>query len=406
MKRFASWIILAAALAAGCGKAPVDEAKVEAYNRWHLTRAKVLVSLGRKQLGVGEMDKALASASEALKLKEDYTEARVLLGKVLIEKGQYAHAIAQLRRCTKEQPESSRCAYLLGVALERHGMLQEALDSYLLAEQLDDKDFHPVVAAGEVMVSLGQVQRAQEHVEGFIGKTVRDDPALYELAGRIASMRQEHERAARHFLAACDLAPGTTSYQELLGRSQMAAGRYAEAAETFGQLGDVEDYQAPAWVYSMLGQCHMALDNPNRARTAFDQAAKMNGNSPEVWCDLARAELANGDAGRAVLSAREALQQDKNHLDGTLLLAFSLMRTQQNAGAIRILSAASVKHPKSTMVHCLLGKAYAADGKLAKATESYREALRLDPRNAAARELLKAARQNGREVSSSDETNQ
>jgi Flp pilus assembly protein TadD len=405
MKRSA-WIILAAALAAGCGEAPVDEAKVEAYNRWHLTRAKVLVSLGRKQLYVGELDKALASANEALALKKDYTDARVLLGKTLIEKGQYAYAIAQLKQCTKEQPESSRCAYLLGVAMERHGMLQEALDSYLLAEQLDDKDFHPVVAAGEVMVSLGQVQRAQEHVETFIGRTLRDDPALYELAGRIASMRKEHDRAARHFLAACDLAPEAMTYRQLLGRSQMAAGRYAEAAETFGQLTQAEDHEAPAWTYSMLGQCHMALDNPNRARTAFDQAAKMNGNSPEVWCDLARAELANGDVKRAVLSAREALQQDKNHLDGTLLLAFSLMRTQQNAEATRVLSAASTKHPKSTMVHCLLGKAYAAEGQHAKANRSYREALRLDPQNAAARELLKAADRNGREVSSTDATNQ
>jgi predicted Zn-dependent protease len=188
------------------------------------------------------------------------------------------------------------------------------------------------------------------------------------------------------------MAPKNPHYRELLGKSQMSAGDYAEAAETFDRLVGMEEYDAPSWVYSMLGQCHMALSNPNRARTAFSSAAQRNRNSPEVWCDLARAELAGGEARRAVLSAREALRKDGRHLDASLLLGYALIRSSQANEAVSELSRAAVRHPQSSMIHCLLGKAHAAAGDLDKAKGCYAEAIRLDPENNAARELLKEAR--------------
>ena len=391
MKRWISLTMLAALLAGGCGEKPVSEAKVDAYKRWNLTRAKVLVSLGEKQLSVGELDKARKTAGEALQLSEDFVDARLLMGKILIEQGHYSYAISQLELCRKQDPERPSCSYLLGVARERHGLLDEALESYLQAQKLDPESFHPVAAAGEVLVQLGQIERAQEHVDTFLARTVQDDASLYELAGRIATMRGQDDRAVRHFRSACDLAPDTPGYREMLGRAQMAGGFHAEAAETFHRLCKMDNYQPPAWVYSMLGQCHMTLDNPNRARTAFSSAAKLNAHSPEVWCDLARAELAGGETARAVLSAREALRKDGKNLDGALLLGYALLRSSQAKDAIRELSRAAMQHPKSSMVHCLLGKAHAAAGEPDKAKGCYAEAIRLDPRNVAARELLKDA---------------
>jgi predicted Zn-dependent protease len=396
MKRWIVLVIWAACFAAGCGEKPVKEAKVEAYDRWNMTRAKVLVSLGEKQLKVGELKKARKTATEALQLRDDYTDARILLSKVLIEQGHYSHAISQLEICEKQDPERPSCPYLLGVAQERHGLLDKALESYLRAQQLDPQSYHPVVAAGEAMVLLGQVKRAQEHVDTFLAKTLEDDASLYELAGRIAMMRGEDARAGRHFRSACDMAPENPHYREMLGKSQMAAGSYHEAAETFHRLTKMEEYEPPAWVYSMLGQCHMALNNPNRARTAFSHASRSNSHSPEVWCDLARAELACGENRRAVLSAREALRRDQKHLDASLLLGYSLLRSKETKDAVTELSRAAMQHPRSSMVHCLLGKAHAAAGQIDKAKGCYAEALRLDPENTAARELLKEARKPAR----------
>jgi cytochrome c-type biogenesis protein CcmH/NrfG len=49
------------------------------------------------------------------------------------------------------------------------------------------------------------------------------------------------------------------------------------------------------------------------------------------------------------------------------------------------------------MVRCLLGRAYSAAGNGAEATRCYNEALKVEPNNAFARELLSGA--GGKEVS-------
>ena len=211
MKRWIT-ILLAPCLLAGCGTKPISEAKQEAYHRWHHTRAQVVCEVAAEQLRVGQLDLAGSKVREALALDGEYLPARILLGKVLLEKGEYIIASAQLTELAGDVPESAEIHYLLGAALEKEGRLDEALNSYRRSHQLDEKNPAPVAAVGEVLVALDRLEEAQLYMESYITPAA-SEPTLHELAGRVAMMRCQYEKAATYYEQAADIDRRNVKYR-------------------------------------------------------------------------------------------------------------------------------------------------------------------------------------------------
>ena len=386
MKR---WIIGALVLGAvtGCNMPSMKDGRADAHKRWDHARAQVLCQVGVEHLRVGQLDRACKKALEALALNEDYTPARVLLGKVCIEQGHYRAAAAELARAQVNAPNSDEIVYLLGVAQEKDGCLDEALASYRRAHSLNEANLAAVTAAAEVLVLMGRTREAQLQLESYI-HLAAEDPGVYELAGRLAMMQQEHAEAAKYYEQAADLDPGNLRYREVLAQAQFAAGEHAKAAGTLKDLSQSNQYKAPAWVYTMLGDCHMAMGRPIEARDAYQIASQQSPESAGAWANLAKAALALNDLPRAILSAKQALNLEAGRLDATLLLGYALLRNGQVDGALRLLPQAVARYPDNGTLRCLLGRAHAAAGNEAEAAQCYAAALKLEPDNQLAQALL------------------
>jgi tetratricopeptide (TPR) repeat protein len=372
----------------GCNSQSSDEAKLQAHKRWDLTRAKVIVSLANHHLEVGELEKARNKAAEAMAMCPDLVQARVVFSKALIEQGQYQRAVGELTHCCEQDPNNSETSYLLGVALERQRQPERALEAYLRAHSLDEKNLDAVVAAGEVMVSMGQSEQAYRYIQQFVNQPTLENAALFGLAGRVAMLQKEYAPAATYFQAACDLDGQNVQYVQWVGRAHLLAGNYFEAIDSFERLREDPDNQPPAWMYSMLGDSYMAIGKPHKARRIYEEAQKHNPESPRVWCDLARANLALNDTQRAILCARQGHRLDEHDLDATMMLGYSLLKSKQVRESIEVLSKAASMNESSSMLYCLLGRAYAAAGNRDKARECYRKAYRIDPQDPLAKELL------------------
>jgi len=382
-------LILAATIVVGtiAGCQNQQEAKIEAYKRWQHSRAQVVNAIGVDQLKAGQLDRAGTKAHEALALDDDYTDARLLLSKVYIEQGRYSAAITELEKVCAKSPNSYDAHYLLGVAKEKDGQLEAALDDYRKAQAINGTSIDAVMAAAEVLVTLGRIDEAGDYVESYVDKA-GDEPGMFELAGKIAMMRQNFTAAARYYQQACDFAPKNHRYAEELARSQFLCRDYAEAAATIKNLRLSKDYAPQPWLLAMLGDCCLATGKTADARDAFLAAGEIDPSSALVWANVAKAALALGDVPRAVLSARRALSIDSECLEAQLLLGYALLRNSQAVQALAVLKQTVAAHPDNGMALCLLGRAHAAAGDAPKARQCYGDALRHEPGNELAKELL------------------
>lgn len=383
-------IALVLAAAAGCSNTPnsltVSEAREEAQKRWYHTRAQMLYGVATEYFKAGQLDRSFSKCQEALALDSKYSEARILLGKVYIEQGNSPAAIVELEKVCSELPKSDEAAYLLGVAQEQDNQLDAAVVSYRKSLALQSNNLPAVKAVTEVLVRLGKTQEARSYLEGYIGQA-GNDPAMYELAGRLAVVQKDYAQGVSHFQQAHDLDPANVRYRESLGDAQFQAGSYGDAADTFGDLVKQPGYKASDSVYTRLGDCLLAADKARDARGAYTKASEMNPKNAQAWIGLAQSALKLGDATRAALSARAAVDADPTSLDAAMVLGYALLRDGKTQESITVLAQGAKDHPGNATIQCVLGRAYWAAGQADKARECYAQALRLEPENQLAREL-------------------
>ncbi|MBS3735084.1 MAG: tetratricopeptide repeat protein [Phycisphaerae bacterium] len=368
---------------------PVSKARIEANTRWNATRAQMLYGVAKEHFKVGQLDACQEKLTKALELSAECVDARLLLGKVHIERGKPAAALRELHRAMEASPRNPQAQYLLGVALEKGGRLAAALEAYRQAYALDKTDLAPVRAAAEVLVQMGQIRRAQVYIDSYLPQA-GNDPAMFEVAGRIAAMCGDDARAADAFRQALALDSENDDYRRALGRAQFRAGRYEQAVETLSDL--VASGPQPVWVSARLGDCYLALNRPDDAFDAYERAREAD-DSPALTAKLAKASLAAGRRGRAIHLAQTALSAKRDCGEAILVLGYALVADGQPHRARDLLrDAAGGAHSDDSTVWCLLGRAQAACGDEAEAVRCYTEALRRKPDNALARALLDAAR--------------
>ncbi len=378
------------ALSAGCDQRTFPEHKVEAEKRWFKSRAKVLYRVADNAFAGGKLDRALHAVNQAMALDPDFHDAKLLLARVHIGQGRHSEGAKLLRNAMAREPDCAKTAYLLGVALERGGNLEDALASYRRAHGLAENDLAPVKAAAEVLVAMGRVREAELSIESHLSKA-GEDAGMYELAGRLAMMGKDYARAAEMYQRARDLDYQNVRYMECLARARHAAEQYADAADTLDTLLTQDGYEPPTWVLLLAGDCRMVLGRAREAFDAYYTAAEQAPEKAPVWRSLSRSALAMRDAERAVQAARKAIHLEPGHVDGLLLLGYGLLRADRPGEAVAALTRAAAAHPSNGTIHCLLGRAHAMRGNEVAAVRCYRQALKVDPDNALARALLAEA---------------
>lgn len=385
MKR---WIVAVVMLVMLAGCAQEDStAHEEAMGRWSVARAGVLCGLSTEHLKVGQLESAAKSAKEALTLDPNCSNARVLLAKVYIEQGQYPQAARELKVVRDMRPSSPEVHYLLGVAREKNQNLELALASYRETLTADPTYTDAIVAIGEVMAEMQQPADALAYVEENL-PNVPNHPGMFELAGRLAMMLRDYDKAERYYRSAHDLDYQNCCYLEALAQAQYDAGRFDRAAASLRELRASPQYKDRAWVYRTLGDCLLALGQPREAHEAWFRATELDPTAAEAWAGLAKSSLLMGDFYRAITAAREALKLKDDDADAAMILGYALLRNGQADQALAVLTAASAAHPQDVTLKCLLGRAYAATGRDDQARRCYVAAFQAEPDNVVALELL------------------
>ena len=387
MKRTATLtLLLAVAVIGGCEEPGIRRA--EAYERYHQTRSLMIYGVASECFKVGDLDKAYANTVQAIGLDEDFVPARVLLAKVLLERGRYTRALKELEKAEKLAAESPEVAFLKGVAFEKLRQFPEALKCYQKARVLDEENAHYVTASAEVLVSMGKSRSALELLKT---RLLRDDgdQTVLVLAGELAILVGDPAEAAEFFQRCLDGDPKNLTVREELAKAHFFAGNYAEALIVLERLAAHPLYRDKVvWVRIMMGNSYLALKRPRQARDAYRTATVIEPKEARAWSSLAKATMALGDLNGTVRAARRALDLGGECLEATTLLGYALLRQGRAAEAKRLLAGAVSIYPKDPVLLCTLGRCYEALGRNDQAVACYENVLQSHPDNRLARALV------------------
>jgi tetratricopeptide (TPR) repeat protein len=239
----------------------------------------------------GRVDDGLAAIDEALATRPDDAPLHHSRGHVLFHAGRAGEAVAALQRALELDTARAETAYLLGLAHERHGDVQAALDSFEKAVKARPNFTDAVHDATSLAVESGAFGRALELLKPYL-ETHRDDVKAWNNAGIAFLMLNELDRAQAALKRAYKLAPNDPLVLTNYGRALTRLNRADEAAPLHRRA--LELLPGDARLLGHYGDCLLARGHVEEARTAYDSALIADPNNADARAGLERLQAMGG----------------------------------------------------------------------------------------------------------------
>lgn len=302
----------------------------------------------------GRRDDAIQVAREVIQNKPEDVDARLLLGSLLVEKGDRIESIAQLSEAVRLRPASAEAQNALGEAYRNFGDARAALTPFRKAVEIQPGFGVAQENLGAAMLETGDVAGAATHLDRAIQLLGRTDDAAdaHYLRAKVYKAHSELRQAASELEKAVSIRPGFAEAWSDLGDArrvlQDAAGSVAalERAVQLKPTDAVAQYRLGA-EYLRQDKAHLALEH-------LEQAYRVNPEDQSTLNSLQMALRADGKPEQAAAMKRKLVEllRKRDEVNQNKLKAVQL----NNEGA-----------------------ALQKQGKLAAALEKYRDASHLDP---------------------------
>jgi tetratricopeptide (TPR) repeat protein len=178
----------------------------------------------------GDKDRAVQNLIAATRTNPDLIMARLMLGDLYRESGDYNGAVSQYEVLVKLDPYTWSNFYKLGVSYQFLERLREAADSYNRALKLNPDDPNSNMNLGLVYLYLGNADDAVKYTE----RATLLDPksaAGYSNLGVALDARGEFARAEAAYRHSLDLDPDNATTLLNLGTNLIAQNKGAEAVD-------------------------------------------------------------------------------------------------------------------------------------------------------------------------------
>jgi tetratricopeptide (TPR) repeat protein len=338
----------------------------------------------------GSMPKALKHIDHSISLNDGVAKSYVLRGRILAEMGDIEGAVASLQKGREIEPDNVDASYYMGTIAERIERREEALAHYLRASELDPTNPQYAIAAAEMMMDLGDIDRAEQYLTSHAA-SYDHNAGIRQTLGHIAMMKNDPATAVRLFSEARLLAPDDQNITEDLVRAQIATGKYAEAEYNLSRLltGDQNKHRRD--LQHMRASCLMLLDRPVEAREILIRLTTDPAGSADVeaWVALGQVAYVLRDYNRVKQCAARAIAIAPGRHEGYVLKALAQRKARDFVGAKKsIQTALSISRTSDNLV--LLGMIQQDLKQHRAARLSFAEALRVNPNDPNAGPLLAA----------------
>jgi Flp pilus assembly protein TadD len=332
----------------------------------HFQLAYAYTALKRPEEAQAEYEKCIA-------VDPKMPEAQLNLGVLLLEKNP-SGALVPLRQAVELLPSQSRPRYLLGIAQERSGDLQGALESFEGAVRLDPKDVPTLIQLGRLYLKNNRPADAEGKFRMALGLEPKSTEALQGLAFSLDTGKKSGAADAyRDYLALQpqDSAARSRLVQLLVEQQQYDAALAELDKDSSGQAPTVETLRLKADIE--IGQ-----KKPEAAITTLKQAIAIAPNDAQLHGGLGRTYLETRDFANAEKELKAALQLDRNNiiywkdLSSTFYLAGDCPAT---LSTLDMIAKAETPGPGPWFIRALC---YDKLGQVLPALDAYRKFLKLD----------------------------
>jgi tetratricopeptide (TPR) repeat protein len=271
---------------------------IEHYNRGITWKAK------------GDLDRAIADYTEAIRLDPKYERAYHNRGNAWSDKGDLDRAIADYDQALQRDPKDAAPYNNRGIAWKAKGDLDRAIADYTEAIRLDPKDSDPYNNRGLAWKAKGDFDRAIADLT----EAIRLDPK-YERAyvnrGIAWSDKGDLDRAIADLTEAIRLDPANADYF-----NSRCWGRALVGKDLNGALADCNESLRlrpdDANALNSRGLVQFKLGAFDAAIADYSAAVAQNANDADSLYARGAAKLKKGDtaAGNADIAAAKAIKPD------------------------------------------------------------------------------------------------
>lgn len=363
----------------------------------------------------GDIKAAVIQLKDALSQDQNLPRARFLLGRVLLESGDPAAAIVELKKAQQlgyssdeTMPELARAM----LAAEQYPALVEAMAAVDLKDAKAAADLRTSIATA--YASQNKFSEANREVELALAK-VADFPAALLLKARIAGFerrsddalkltekvltlapkdpeawfqkgellllfKQNQSAAIEAFQKAIAIQPSHASAQSALIEMLIDRRDFKGAADQLATLRKVS--RNGGLVNYLDARLAYASGDLKKANLSIEAAQKASGDAVPIMQLAGAIQLDNGALLQAERSLSKALSLQPGRLPVRLLLARAEIRMGQPAKAIATLQPA-IASGAVAAAQALAGEAYLALGDAERSRSSFAAAVALDPSDSA-----------------------
>ncbi len=352
------------------------------------------------------VEERLTAAREALLSAAGNPDADPLeLGRLYGNTGKVFHAhhvfpVAEAcyQNAAELDPKEPLWAYLRAIIYADTARLPEARSEYARVLELAPYHALAILRLARVHLELGDGADAEKlladlHREGDLGAPI------HAALGKVATTRDSHAEAARHYQAALAAQPRASRLHHPLALAYRRLGEIEKAREHAALggpvklivpdpiLAEMESHSVSSQMFLTAGAQAVKAERFDQAEKAFRDAIAANPENKRAHLNLAVVLARRGELDAAEQSAREALRLDPEYGFAYFNLGTIYESRDQLTEAIGFYRQALGRDPANLKANFRLANALMRTGDYGRAAEHYRAAVEIAPSFVRARYL-------------------
>jgi Tfp pilus assembly protein PilF len=308
--------------------------------------AAARVELARLELRAGATENSVTLAAQATRQAPQRVDARIVLAKGLMVRGDYAGAEAALNEAFQAAPEEAAVHAQIGLLQVLKLNRNAARQAFTRALQLDDLQLDAIGGITSLDIAEGQRASAVTRLEGLLQRAPTNTGVLM-IAARAHASLKDFSAAEALLLKVMELEPNLLDAYSLLGSVYVSQRKLEPARAQFEKVAAAQE--RPIAALTMIGMIHQMQRRGDEARQTFERVLSIDPRAGVAANNLAWMYAESGSS---------------------LELAAQLAETAKAA------------LPNRAEVHDTLGWVHYKRDAFPQAIEAFQRSLELDPRSA------------------------